>query len=44
MLCIPQGHWWPNILKAKLDRKDIELLAAKKITYIEVSTPSTYQI
>ena len=27
------GHWWPKILKAKDDRKDIKLLAPKKTTY-----------
>ena len=37
-LCIPQGHCWPKILKAKHDRKDIKLLAAKKTTYIEKYT------
>ena len=29
------------MLKAKYDRKDIKLLAAKKTTCIEVNTPST---
>ena len=38
MLCIPQAHWLPKILKAKRDRKDIKLLAAKKTTYVEVNT------
>ena len=30
MLLIPQSHWQRKILKAKHDRKDIKLLAAKK--------------
>ena len=38
MLCIPQAHWLPKILKAKRDRKHIKLLAAKKATYVEVNT------
>ena len=31
-------------MREKHDRKDIELLAAKKITYIEVNKPSTSHI
>ena len=32
------------MLKVKLDRNDIKLLAAKKTTYTEVNTPSTNDI
>ena len=39
MLCIPQSLWWPKILKAQHDRKDITLWAAKKATYIEINAP-----
>ena len=35
------GSLGPKMLKAKYDRKDIKLLAAKKTTCIEVNTPST---
>ena len=39
MLCIPPGYWQSKILKAKYNRKDINILGAEKITYIKEVHP-----
>ena len=33
---MPQSHWLPKIQKVKHDKKDIKLIAAKKITLKQI--------